>query len=584
MIALSKNMLRLLFITTWIFFVCTENCIPLKGQESAQAMRDSIFISALRDELTRSINNLVDPEAGKPFFISYCMLNGVLTSAQAMMGALTESSAVDVGDWYLRLMMGSYERNDENFVDPLNQQQNEYNIQIGCPIEPDYWGIRKAFWWNTDNVFRSAVKNYKNKLQAIKEYPLDPETDKLPDYTKSEPVKVWIPGSIYDVSVKQAESIVKELSGLFRNNNEVEQSVASFTAMSSTVYMINSEGSEVRIPLNISVLNITLGVRDDEDEMMHENVTFIAPSVESLPAIDSMKQAALQLGKYLLELKNLDKRPEEYNGPVLLMNQAVAYGFLSALFEGDNKLIASREPLVYSMKKNLLQRDKQSVETKFDRRIVSKDLTVTVHPHLNKYEGTELMGNVIVDAEGVIPPDQITLIENGILKNLLSNRIPTPKVPHSNGHYRFGFRMGGFVLDDAPSIVKISSSVTYDHNMLKQQLIDLAEERGLDYAYIIKPLIPSTSYSPLCYYQVELNSGREKLVRPLIYDDITLIDLNKRIFLSNQTYVTNILSGSYSQYGGNFSAGFPVSVITPDALLLEDISFRQFSNDFELDY
>ncbi len=583
MITADKNILKLL-PAIMMLFACAGYSSAMKGQEITQVMRDSIFISALRDELTRNLSSLEDPETGKPFFISYCMLNGVLTSAQAMMGALTESSASEIGDWYLRLMMGSYERNDENFIDPLSRQQDEYSVQIGCPIEPDYWGIRKAFWWNTDNVFRSAVKNYKNKLQAIKEYPLDPETDKLPDYTRSEPVKIIVPGSIYNVSKQQAESIVKEISGLFRNNSEIEQSVASFTSISSAVYMVNSEGSEVRIPLNLSVLNITLGVRDDEDEMLSENITYLAHSVELLPAIDSIKQAAFQLGKYLLELKNIDKRSEEYNGPVLLMKQAAAYGFLSALFEGDNKLFASREPLVYSMKKNLLQRDKQSVEAKFDKRIVSKDISVTVHPHLEEYDGIMLMGNIIVDAEGVVPPDQITLIENGILKNLLSNRIPTPKISRSNGHCRFGFRLGGFMLDDAPSIVKVSAAVTHSHAGLKQQLINLAEERGLEYAYIIKPLIPSANYSPLCFYQVELTTGREKLVRPFVYNDITLNDLNKKIFLSNQTYVTNILFGSYSQYGSNFSAGFPVSMITPDALLIEDINFSRLSDNIDFDY
>jgi len=578
-------MLKHLFTVIGLLFVYFNNYTPLKGQEITQAMRDSIFISALRDELIRSLNGLEDKETGKPFFISYCMLNGVLTSSQAMMGALTESSASDIGDWYLRLMMGSYERNDEKFVDPLNQQQNEYSVQIGCPIEPDYWDIRKAFWWNTDNVFRSAVKNYKNKLQAIKEYPLDTLTDKLPDYTRAEPVKINIPGSIYETSdKKKSENIVKEISGIFRNNKGIEQSVASLTAITSTVYMVNSEGSEVRIPLNLSVLNITLGVRDNEDEILSENITYIAPVISALPSVDSIKNDALQLGNYLLELKKIEKSSEEYNGPVLLAKQASAYAFLSALFEGDNKLFASREPLVYSMKKNLLQRDKQSIESKFEKRIISKDLTVSVHPHLEEYNGVKLIGNIIVDAEGVVPPDEIILIENGILKNLICNRIPTPKVAQSNGHYRFGFRMGGFFLDDAPSIVKISPSVTYNHAQLKQQLVDLAEERGLEYAYLIKPLIPSANYSPLCFYQIDLSTGKEKLVRPFIFNEVTLNDLNKKIYLSNQTYVSNMLFGAYSQYGSNFSAGFPVSMIVPDALLLEDIYLRQLSNDFDFDY
>jgi hypothetical protein len=586
MITLYKNMMKHLFTAVGLLFLFINSFTTLKGQEVNQAKRDSIFISALRDELMRSLNGLEDKETGKPFFISYCMLNGVLTSAQAMMGALTESSSSDIGDWYLRLMMGSYERNDENFVDPLSQQQNEYSVQIGCPIEPDYRGIRMAFWWNTDNVFRSAVRNYKNKLQAIKEYPLDPETDKLPDYTRAEPVKINVPGSIYEPSNDKTicEKVVREISGLFRNNIEIEQSVASLTAISATVYMVNTEGSEVRIPLNLSVLNLTLSVRDNEDEVLSENITYIAPVVSALPSMDTIKNDALQLCNYLLELKNTEKNREEYNGPILLTKQAAAYSFLSALFEGDNKLFASREPLVYSMKKNLLQRDKQTVESKFEKRIVSKDLSVSVHPHLDEYNGIRLLGKIIVDAEGIVPPDEITLIENGILKNLLSNRIPTPKVSKSNGHYRIGFRMGGFYLDDAPSIIKISSSTTYNHDQLKQQLIELAAERGLEYTYIIKPLIPSASYSPLCFYQVALSTGQEKLVRPFILNNITLNDLNKKIYLSNQIYVSNILFGSYSQYGSNFSAGFPVSMIVPDALLLEDFSLIQPSNDFDLDY
>ena len=167
--------------------LCCLFSFKANGQEISQGERDSIFITALRDELKRSLAGLEDAEAGKPFFISYSLLNGVMTNSEAVMGSLTESSSDDVGDWYLRLMMGSYDAMMKISLIPWPVRTRPSRIQIACPVEPDYWGIRKAFWWNTDNVFRSAVKNYKNKLRALKEFPLDEETEKLPDYTRAEP-------------------------------------------------------------------------------------------------------------------------------------------------------------------------------------------------------------------------------------------------------------------------------------------------------------------------------------------------------------------------------------------------------------
>ncbi|MBN1416042.1 MAG: hypothetical protein JW973_13150 [Bacteroidales bacterium] len=549
----------------------------IAAQEISQDKCDSIFMSALRDELLRSMEELEDDEAGKPFFISYSMLNGVMTSSEAVLGALTESTSMDIGDWYLRLMMGSYERNDENFVDPLSVSDAPNRLQIACPVEPDYWSIRKAFWWNTDNVFRSAVKNYKNKLQAIKEFPLDAETDTLPDYTKAKAITISLPGSIITPTRQQTDNLVKNLSAVFRNVDGIHRSAVSVTAISSTVYMVNTEGSAVRMPLNLCVATIRVQVKTGEEEILSDNLRFIAPLITDLPPVDSMKQAALRLGEYLLLLIDADKSREEYNGPVLLFSQASSKAFLSGLFGEETNLIASREPLVYNMKKSMVSRDKIPFESKLDKRIISKDLSVTALPRMKYFDSIYLMGNTRVDGEGIIPPEKIILVQNGILKGLLNNRIPTPKIKASNGHYRIGVRLGGFLFQDAPSVIKITTSVTYNHADLKKQLIDMAKEKGLEYAYILKPLINSADYSPLCYYRFNILTGEEQLVKPLLLTPVSINDLNKRIALSNILFASNTLFGSISQYGGSFRDGIPVSMIVPDALLLEEANLKTSS-------
>jgi hypothetical protein len=558
---------------------CCLFSFEAKGQSVPQETRDSIFMSALRDELSRSMSNLVDTGSGKPCFISYSLLNGVLTNSEAVLGALTGSSSIDAGDWYLRLMMGSYERNDENFIDPLAGPDVQNQIEMVCPVEPDYWSIRKAFWWNTDNVFRSAAKSYKNKINAIREFPLDAETSTLPDYTRAPTVRLSYPGSIISFPRKQTDDLVKELSAVFRDVKGIHKSEASLTALSSTVYTVNSEGSEIRIPLNICLVNITVQVKTEDEEILSDNLSYLAPLVSSLPPLDTMKQASLRLGEYLLLLKNAPASGEEYYGPVLLFQQALSNAFLSALFSPDNSLIASREPLVYNMKKSMVPRERKAFETRLDKRILSKELSVTAMPRLEQYNAITLMGSTKVDAEGIIPPEEIILVQNGILKNLLSDRVPTPKVPRSNGHHRTGVRMGGFTFQNAPSVIKISTALPYSHPDLKQKLISLAREKGLEYAYILKPLIASACYSPLCYYRIGLQTGEEKLVRPLLLNPVSLNDLNKSLFMSDNVFVCNFLYGSLSRFGSTVMDGIPVSMIIPDAMVMEEVTLNVSSGN-----
>jgi hypothetical protein len=165
-------------------------------------------------------------------------------------------------------------------------------------------------------------------------------------------------------------------------------------------------------------------------------------------------------------------------------------------------------------------------------------------------------------------------VEDGILKNLLSDRVPTPKVMHSNGHHRMGVRMGSFTFQIAPSVIKISTVSPYSHDDLLKQLTSLAHEKGLEYAFILKPLVSSASYSPLCYYRLEIDSGKETLVRPLLLNPVSMNDLNKNPCMSDNEYVSNVLYGSLSRYGSTVLDGVPISMILPDAMVLEEVTLN----------
>lgn len=537
--------------------------------------KDSIITKALRDELTRNLNTLENKEAGKPFFISYSYLQGNITHASALLGSLLSSDEYPVTDWTMRLMMGSYNINDENFEDRYTQEDEKQEYQIKPPLEPDYWGLRRMFWWNTSNVFRSAAQNYKSKLAALKDKPIQSEEEKMPDYTRAAPIKRYITNSPEEISKQKAEAFVRNISSVFKGYKDIHRSNASVYIYSATVYITNTEGTELMIPLNFVYANISASIYSETGDDLSESITFFGNKFSDLPSADSIKNAANTLTTYLKTLKNAEKVKENYTGPVILYDDASANFLASGLFAGNMPLIAYRKPLVNDISKEMTPKDNNSIESRMDKKIVAKDLSIKALPQLKVYNGVNLFGSFDIDSEGVIPSKEINLVEKGILKGLLSGRVPSKKSPVSNGHNRIGLSGGGFYSTIGPGIIEITSENTKNETDLKKQATELAQDNGLEYIFIIKPLVRGNNcYSPLSYYQYDINTGKEKLVRPMSIDNIGLNTLNKidgagkSMFVKNAVFQGDNFSNDFS------SRGLFTSFIVPASLLVRELELQ----------
>lgn len=561
-------MRKLLYFILFLFCL-TQHAI---SQDYNNMPQDSIIVKALRDELYRNLNKLESKDAGKPFFISYSYLKGSVTQASALLGAVLSSDEYPVTDWTLRLMMGNYNINDENFEDRYTQQDEKQEYQISAPMEADYWGIRKMYWWNTSNVFRSAAQNYKNKLAALKDKPIQSEEEKMPDYTQAAPIKRYIRNTTEEISKREAEVFVRNLSSVFKEHKDVHRSNASLYVYNATAYIINTEGTELMIPINLVYAYISASVYSEKGDDLSESITFFGNKFSDLPSVDSMKRAANTLANYLKELKNAEKVKENYTGPVLLYDDAAANLLASGLFAGNTPLFAYRKPLVNDISKEMTPKDNNSIESRMDKKIIAKDLSVKALPELKAYNGVKLLGSFDIDSEGVVPSKEINLVEKGILKGLLSGRVPSKKSPVSNGHNRIGISRGGFYSSIGPGIIEITSDNAKSEADLKKQMSALAQDNGLDYVFIIKPLFHGNNcYSPLNYYKYDMNTGKETLVRPMTVADISLNTLNKIDGAGKGMFVKNaIFQGE--NFSNDFSSrGLLTSFIVPSSLLVREI-------------
>jgi hypothetical protein len=331
-------------------------------------------------------------------------------------------------------------------------------------------------------------------------------------------------------------------------------------------YTYNTEGSRYAVPSTFYQLIFTANTRaSDGQELNHslytENSTF-----EQMPDIETYIKECKKLMTDLLQLKNAPVVDEAYSGPVLLEGKAVEYFFRSAFFYSGKlyaspKLIQQNTNNYYYNFNNNNNNDPgagNDFELMLNKKVISRNISIQSITGQEFYEGQRLNGYYPVDAEGVVPAKELTLIENGVLRNLLNGRKPTRKFPNSNGHVRYDFNNNNFRI--MPGNILITCNQTYTNDELRKKLLEAAKEEDLEYAYIIHDVFLNL------ISKIYVADGREELVRGATVSDLGNLKVFKRI-----------IGASDKEQTYNFDS--PQStVIYPDAMLFEEMDITRTPN------
>jgi hypothetical protein len=220
---------------------------------------------------------------------------------------------------------------------------------------------------------------------------------------------------------------------------------------------------------------------------------------------------------------------------------------------------------------------------------------------MKAFNGQNLLGAYAVDAEGVRPVAELVLVDQGVLKTLYNGRIPTPKVPASNGHNRAALSGGEIESVIGPGVMVVSSSKTASYEKLKKMLIEKARSEDLDYAIIVKKLAsPNAGFNrrsgfsfatgegndkepsprPLWICKISTKDGSEQPVRSAALEGLGLRALKRLLGAANQqlAYNTLITSGDRGGWGWGGSQhvnGIPATLIVPQAVLLEELDVNR---------
>jgi hypothetical protein len=265
---------------------------------------------------------------------------------------------------------------------------------------------------------------------------------------------------------------------------------------------------------------------------------------------------------------------ENYSGPILF--EGVAGPQLLAQVLAHN-LHISRKPTGTGAG------NPTELEGRRGVRIMPEMFDVTDDPTL------PLFGHTEVDDEGV-SGGPLTLVEKGILKDFLRTRTPVRGYNESNGRALLGGT-------PAPTNLIVKAHETSSVADLKKKMLDLCQQRGLNYAIVVRKLdFPSTAAGdeirrltsgggggrpvamPLYVFKL-FTDGHEEMIRGVKLRGVSARSLKDILAAGDDENRLDYLENgaTFAQVGGGGYTA-EVSVVAP-SILIDDLELAKMEDE-----
>ncbi len=535
---------------------------------AAQTIKNDTVINIMNKELNRSFKKLT--KATPPvYFLSYTITDANNYYAAAVLGGISYEYANTKRFLDVEARTGSRKMDNTRKIksfdlDDISRGGGSAGYSV--PLGDDAKTLQTVLWLKTEDTVKSAQEDFlKVKTNSAT---ASERSDSSDDF--SAPISAH---SFYEAKEMPAfdkEAVkqqLKEYSKLFAGYDFILTSSVEFSAQNINVYFVNTEDAKIRKGQNLLRLSYSISSRNKDGMQLQRGNSYDSFTFEGLPKTEVVKA---DIAKSIEELKALQNAPvaEPFHGPAILKNRATGVFFHEIL---GHRIEGHR------------QKDDdfgQTFTAKVNQQIISPLISVYDNPLLANFNGTDLRGHYMVDDEGVMAQN-LTLIENGVLKNFLMSRSPVNNFPQSNGHGRKEpgriavSRMG-------TTIVKANKTVSFEE--LRKLLIEEIKKQDKPYGLIIDDIsggftMTDTSSPqafkvlPLLVYKVYPDGRPDEIIRGADIVGTPLVSFNKITAAANDDSVFNGSCGAESGW-------VPVSAIAP-SVLVSEIEVEKVDKSYE---
>ena len=531
----------------------------------------TMFHKVMEEQMQKSMGSLRIPGMPNPFYIGANIVDQNRIVVHSSLGSLLKASeSRNRGTQNLQVLVGDYNNSNLNSNQP-NESIYPFRARTNITAGDCFDETRRRLWLVFDRAYKMSVDLYSAKQSSNKNVTASEWTD-VPDFMPGKAIQVDLPAIDLKFENDKLIKYTNAISASLKAYPQLTYSWVRLTGTKANIYYSNTEGTKASYPNSIVRLVVNAETLTADGEKLELYQTYHVGTEAELPPLELVLSDTKEIANTLLEIRNAPVFNDVYNGPVLFEGPAASEVVRKTMFyAGQENLYAKRERRTNAQQTSSGS-NKISTELRINTRIASEALSVKACPKKSEFNGISLIGTYPVDMEGTVPPEELVLIENGILKNLLCGRIPTLKMKESNGHLRVPAYSGMPVI--APGVIDVDFKNAVTKEELKKQLLESAKADGLNYAIIVREMTSNLSELRRVY-QVDVNTGKETLVRSAGFNTLVLNDLRKIIGASNQKRVLNTTSGEDTNHRIDYLSGCPATFITPDAFLFKDIEISK---------
>ena len=549
-------------------------------------------LAALHDELERSRTRLMLPGQEKPYYIQYRLLDLDQRTVVAQFGALISSTTTRNRFMSVDVRVGDYKLDNSNFIAGQGFRGFLGGSTGSVGIDRDYDSLRQDIWLATDQAYKEALDSISKKRAFLRSLANAPTID---DFSQEPPAVIVEPHLEPDWTSRNWEAEAKAVSGQLRKYPALNNSRVTYRIIYATTYLVTTEGTQIRTGRSFAAIEASLGAETNDGTPVHNFVTAYANRPGDLPTADAIGQQVAHAGSDLVALRAAPP-VQDYDGPVLF--EAPAAGSLLAQLLGPS-IGGERPPLSTNAR---FEQTMQALGGRSDwmnrngQRVLPAGVSVVDDPAAQDFQGQKLIGSYSVDQDGV-HAQKVALAENGMLRQLLMSRRPGPEFTESNGHGR-----SMFLGDSRPMMSNLFFTASDGQSPadLRKKFLNACKQNGQKWGLLIRemdnPVVASSSQEelsdwlgvlaagasdgarlPLLAYRVNVDDGKEELVRGALLSGITIRTLRNLMGIGNDPAVFAFeesqdaeIAGTALGAFGSAEDGVPTDVIAP-SLLFEEV-------------
>ena len=515
------------------------------GKDAGKDAGEIIF-KAMEDEMKRTKDSLHFANLPLPYFVDYKYINGNITYVSASLGGVHSVRHLkNQSQGFINLSLGDKMTTSSMALDNID-------MNFTFPNEIDYDMIRRGFWILSDRSYKMALNNMGAKVNMRKSNPLPEEDVNIPEMLELPACEYIEESAVAPVDTALMIKYASELSAIFADYPRIFNSDVNFNAETKDIYRITSEGQKLRFALPELKLNINGNIKTCDGSSLYDQFEVYAKHTSELPSLEELKQRTRDFCELLVKKADAPVVKEFYVGPIMIEDESVVEAISHQVVQ--TSCIASRD----------LQKGSSTSSMMLGKRIIDTKLSISQLADTPEYKGQKLLANYKVDVDGVAPKKSLPIIENGILKTLLTGRHPAIGAMESTGNNRFQFSSP--VSKCTPGIIHVSIDKCIPQASMKSTFLKEAKKAGLDHAYIVKA--PKDCWKYLV--RVDVNTGEEEIVRVSEIPNPSRSALMHITAASKDEFVSN-----HSHYDYNTV----ISYIVPRSIIVESIEYSFLKPD-----